>query len=203
MIEMFHLVIIPLVSAFIGYLTNVIAIKLMFWPRKPINLGFFVLQGLLPKRQADIARSVGELVEQQLFSMDELLDKIDNPEMHDKITDRLTGIVKNKIDTVLPSILPGKISRLITDNLERMLRKEVPGLIRQVMDSGRDYLTEEVKIKQMIEDKINDYDLTQLEEMIKSVSSPELRFIEVLGGVLGLFIGLVQVLILVLFPIGI
>ncbi|WP_296863874.1 DUF445 family protein [Thermosyntropha sp.] len=200
---MFHLVIIPLVSAFIGYLTNVIAIKLMFWPRKPINLGFFVLQGLLPKRQADIARSVGELVEQQLFSMDELLDKIDNPEMHDKITDRLTGIVKNKIDTVLPSILPGKISRLITDNLERMLRKEVPGLIRQVMDSGRDYLTEEVKIKQMIEDKINDYDLTQLEEMIKSVSSPELRFIEVLGGVLGLFIGLVQVLILVLFPIGI
>lgn len=200
---MLHLVIIPLVSAFIGYLTNVIAIKLMFWPKEPISFGFFTVQGLLPKRQADIATSVGTLVEEQLFSMDELMDRIDNPDMHVKIADKLAEMARNKIDTVLPSILPGKITRLITDNLERMLRQEVPGLVRQVMASGRDYLTEEVNVKKMIEDKINAFELDQLEEMIKGVSSPEIRFIEILGGVLGLLIGLIQVLFLVLFPFSI
>lgn len=200
---MLHLVIIPLVSAFIGYLTNVIAIKLMFWPKEPISFGFFTVQGLLPKRQADIATSVGTLVEEQLFSMDELMDRIDKPDMHVKIADKLAEMARNKIDTVLPSILPAKITRLITDNLERMLRQEVPGLVRQVMASGRDYLTEEVNVKKMIEDKINAFELDQLEEMIKNVSSPEIRFIEILGGVLGLLIGLIQVLFLVFFPFSI
>ncbi|SHG47575.1 Protein of unknown function [Thermosyntropha lipolytica DSM 11003] len=200
---MLHFIIIPLISAFIGYLTNVIAIKLLFWPKKPINLIFFTLQGLLPKRQADIANSVGALVEEQLLSMDELMDRIDNPDMHLKIADKLAEIARNKIDTVLPGILPGKITRLITDNLERMLRQEAPGLIRQVMASGRDYLTAEVDIKKMVEDKINSFDLDQLEAMIKNVSSPEIRFIEILGGVLGLLIGLIQVLFLLLFPFSV
>ena len=39
---------------------------------------------------------------------------------------------------------------------------------------------------------MNDFDLDQLEEMIRGVSSPELRAIEILGGVLGLIIGIVQ-----------
>ena len=65
-------------------------------------------------------------------------------------------------------------------------------MIRKTFQSGQDYLNNEIKVSKIVEDKVNEFDLDQLEEMIREVSSPELRAIEILGGVLGLFIGLVQ-----------
>ncbi len=66
------------VGAIIGYSTNVIAIKLMFRPINPIQLKpfKFELQGLIPKRKADIATSIGEIIESELISIEEIIDKL-------------------------------------------------------------------------------------------------------------------------------
>ncbi len=194
------LISIPLISALIGYFTNVVAIKLLFWPQQPINLGLFKLHGLLPKRQANIAASIGELVETQLLSMDELIDKIDTPELNNKITIKLSKILKDRINSLIPSIIPAKVTQVIGDNLDKILRQEAPQLIRQVISSGRNHLNREIQIKQIVEDKVNAYDLNELEAMIRGISSTELTFIEISGGVLGFILGLIQVGIIVLFP---
>ncbi len=196
-----RIVIIPVVSALIGYITNVVAIKLLFWPKKPINLGFFRLQGLLPKRQADIAISIGDLVEEQLLSIDELFDQVDTPETRAKIIEKISTIFKARITTIIPPILPSKITKLIADNLDKMLRQEAPNIIRQVVESARDYANDEVQVSALVEEKINAFDLDELEQMITGISSTELRFIEILGGVLGFIIGLVQLAFLYFFPV--
>lgn len=197
---MARFLIIPVISALIGYITNVVAVKLLFWPRQPVNLGFFYLQGLLPKRQADLAKSIGELVEEQLLSIDDLFDMFDTPEVHNKITDKINSVLRERLVTLIPSIVPNRITNLILDNVNKILSQEVPNLINQVVKSGRDYVTNEVKISVIVEDKINAFDLAELEEMIKGVSSTELRFIELLGGILGFIIGLIQLGFLYLFP---
>jgi len=54
--EPINFVILPLVGMIIGYATNWIAIKLLFWPKKP----FFGLYGVIPKRKGEIATSVAK-----------------------------------------------------------------------------------------------------------------------------------------------
>ena len=49
----------PLIAALIGWLTNLIAVKMLFHPRKSINLGFFSVQGVFPKRQKALAKKLG------------------------------------------------------------------------------------------------------------------------------------------------
>ncbi len=191
---------IPLIGALIGYLTNVVAIKMLFWPRQPINLFFFQLYGLLPKRQADIATSLGELVENQLLSMDDLFAKIDTPEVKEEIVNRLVSLLKDRLATMLPRIVPARVTQIISDALEKVLRQEAGEIFRQALEWGRDYLTGEVQIRKIVEDKVNAYDLNELEDMIRGISSPELRFIEILGGVLGFMIGLVQLAINIFIP---
>ncbi|NLB88099.1 MAG: DUF445 family protein [Syntrophomonadaceae bacterium] len=197
---MVQILVIPVISALIGYITNVVAIRLLFWPRQPVNLGFFYLQGLLPKRQADLAKSIGELVEEQLLSVNELIDMYNTPEFHTQITYKISSVLRERLIVLIPSIIPSKITNLILDNLDKILRQEMPSLINQVIESSRDYITNEVKVSTIVEDKINAFDLAELEEMIKGVSSTELRFIELLGGILGFIIGLVQLGFLYLFP---
>lgn len=196
----YKFIIIPLISAFIGYVTNVVAIKMLFWPKVPINFGIFHLHGVLPKRRADIAKNVGELVENQLLSLDDVFDQINAPRIQDKLVATVTDMVRNKLNSLLPRIVPAKVTELIGDSIEKILRQEAPGLINQFINLQRTYINREIQIKKIVEDKINEFNLDELEAMITGVSSTELRFIEIMGGVLGLTIGLVQVIILLVFP---
>lgn len=196
----YQLFAIPVISALIGYITNVVAIKMLFWPRKPINLLFFNLQGLLPKRQADIAKSLGELVENQLLSVDDIFDKLNTPQVQDKLVNSAATLVRDKLDNMLPRIIPAKLLQLIGDSIEKVLRQEAASWIAQFMETERAYITREIKVRKIVEDKVNDFNLDEMEAMIKGVSSPELRFIEILGGVLGFIIGLIQDVIIMIFP---
>lgn len=195
-----QLLTLPLIGALIGYITNVFAIKMLFWPRQPVKLVFFELQGLLPKRQQEIASSIGELIEARLLSIDELFDSVDTPELRHRILTEVVQTLKNRLRQTLPRVLPERLYRLIEDNLEKIVRQEADHVIHKAIKSGRESVTAQISVKRLVEDKINAFDLGELEALIRQVSHTELRFIEILGGVLGFLLGLIQVAIVLLFP---
>ena len=185
-----------LISTFIGYITNVVAVKMLFWPRRPINLGFYAVQGILPKRQAQIAVSLGELVEKELLSMDDVLEQINTPRNQQILVAKISAMIRDRLAELLPRIIPGRLIQIIIDTLDKILIQESAQIIEQLFKSGSEYLTNEIHISKIVEEKVNAFDLQQLEDLIKGISAPELTFIEVLGGVMGFMIGLVQVIIL-------
>ena len=65
----------PLIGAVIGYCTNYIAVKMLFRPYKEIKIGGFTLPftpGIIPKRQKDLARAVGNAVGNSLVTESDL-----------------------------------------------------------------------------------------------------------------------------------
>ena len=56
---------------------------------------------------------------------------------------------------------------------------------------------ERINIQEMVENKINELDLYQLEELIIKVAKKELKHIEILGLVLGFLIGIIQGIIII------
>ena len=187
-----------LISTFIGYITNVVAVRMLFWPRQPINLGFYTVQGVLPKRQAQLATTLGELVDKELLSLDDVLDRINTPENQARLVAKVSEVMRNRLSELLPRIIPGRLIQIIVDALDKILSQESNHLIEQLFKSGSEYLTREIQISKIVEEKVNAYDLKELEDIIKGISAPELTFIEVLGGVMGFAIGLVQVVILLI-----
>lgn len=187
-----------LVSTFIGYITNVVAVRMLFWPRQPINLGFYTVQGILPKRQAEIATSLGELVEKELLSLDDVMERINTPENQERLVAKISQVMRDRLSELLPRIIPRRLIQIIVDTLDKILSQESAHLIDQLFKAGSEYLTREIQISKIVEEKINAYDLKQLEDIIKGISAPELTLIEVLGGVMGFAIGLVQVVILLI-----
>jgi Uncharacterized protein conserved in bacteria len=72
--------IIPVISAFIGWITNWIAIKMLFHPRKPVRVLGIPFQGIFPKRQRQFAEKLGKLVSNELLSYTDIEQKVTNPE---------------------------------------------------------------------------------------------------------------------------
>ena len=55
---------------------------------------------------------------------------------------------------------------------------------------------EELDVQKIVEDKVSVFSSDKLEEILFSIMRREFKFVEVVGAVLGFFIGLIQILIL-------
>ena len=71
--KIFIILILSLVGGIIGWLTNILAIKLMFRPINPMKIPILNIEilGLIPKRKNEIAENIGEVVATELLSIDD------------------------------------------------------------------------------------------------------------------------------------
>ncbi len=191
---------IPLVGAFIGWITNRLAVKLIFKPYKPFKVPLLpiCIQGLIPKRRYELAKSIGKVVEDELLSIGDLLAYMSKPEIKDKILVMLNGSLKNTIVERLPDILPTAVKNTLAVALVAMLSKQLPDQIDAVLMDVSEELTSEISISDLVEDKINSFDLTEVENIVLEVASRELGHIEIMGAILGFIIGLAQLGIVIL-----
>lgn len=189
--------ILTIVGALIGWITNILAIKLLFRPLKPIKIPFtsFVILGLIPKRRAELAKIIGEIVAHELISVDEMLDET----IHDEDLEDIKGYIKRKIKFVIAekiSIIPFPFKSMIQSPIDQMIDLEVDQGLNDIIINIKDIVQTRLNIESLVEKKINALDLRQLEQIILKVAKKELRYIEIIGFCLGGVIGLIQGIIL-------
>jgi uncharacterized membrane protein YheB (UPF0754 family) len=196
------LLFLALVGALIGWLTNVIAIKLLFRPINPIGIKGtpFMIQGLIPKRKGEIAKSIGDVISEELVSMEVIVDQI----IEDMDKKQIVEIIKEKIIIVanekMPSLIPSMFKGMIIQNIESMIDENGEQIVTDLGEKLSHKAIEAIDISKMVEDQINAFDFVKIEQMTLKIASTELKHIEVLGGVLGFIIGLLQgVLVLYVF----
>ncbi len=195
---------IPLASAAIGWFTNYLAIKMLFHPREPRRILGFTVQGIFPKRQQQFAQQLGELVAEKLLSFDDIkntLTSSDNmEELRPMIADKIDDMLRNKLKESIPmaSMLLGdktiaKLKNTFTDEII----KQLPDLIDKYVDN----VGEKLDVQKLVTEKVSNFDVLELEELLKSVLGREFRFIEMLGAVIGFLVGLVQLLLMYLLTV--
>src|SRR5579872_1494649 len=107
---MFHLswwfYTIPFISAFIHWLTIWMALKLLFHPRHPKKILGFTLHGVFPKRQQQIAESLGRIVGQELLSFSEIEKTITHPDNVKRILPLADAHIDNFLRVKLKEKMP-------------------------------------------------------------------------------------------------
>lgn len=188
-------VMLPLVGGAIGWLTNLLAIKMLFHPRKPV-MG---MQGLLPRRQQDLAASVGDVVGNELVPTDELLKGLDGLDLTPHLGELLDQAIASKLEDLKRIPLVGSLvtpERIagIRDSVLRQLVDKQPVLIARF----KAVLKERIDIGKIAKEKLAAFDLDRLERIVNQVAHREFRAIEWWGLILGLLIGVVQAGVLAL-----
>lgn len=196
-IELKYLLI-PLVSAFIGWLTNWIAIKMLFHPKKPIKLGFFVLHGIFHRRQKEIAHKLGDTIEQKLFSHNDVHEILVSEKFIEGLLPTVDTYIDDFIKNRLLSIHPmlAMIPEPMLDLIREKLLAEFTQMIPKLMENAEETLETHLNVKDVIKDKIEGFDVSELEDILFSILKSEFKMIEYVGGVLGFVIGLTQITIL-------
>lgn len=186
------------IGGVIGYITNVLAIKLIFRPIEPIKIPIlnFEIIGLIPKRRNEISKNIGEIIQEEFLSMDDILSNIMNEDDKENITEYIKEKIKNIAQekmSFVPFPIRGMIEGYIMDSVDVEVKAAIDELSEDIMNKAK----ERINIQEMVENKINELDLYQLEELIIKVAKKELKHIEILGLVLGFLIGIIQGIIII------
>jgi len=152
-----------IVGAIIGYVTNWLAIKMLFRPQKEIRIAGKRLPftpGLIPKEKDRMAASVGKAIGEHLLTKETLIEALDNERIRNHISHWIGEKVRDFKDK----------SNSLEDLLQRLLGQRYP----RVMEKVRSLLV--ANIVQFLQAKENKKRFTDvIREFIKKtlMASPE------------------------------
>ena len=194
----YWLLLIPVISAFIGWFTNWIAIKMLFHPREPKKFLGLTIQGIFPKRQQQFAEKLGKLVSEELLSFKDISLKITDPSNLDQLLPHVEDHIDNFLKVKLKESMP-VVGMFIGDKtvgqLKAVFVEELRELFPTLMERYMVSLQEQLDLEKIVVEKVRSFSSDKLEEILLQIMAKEFRFVEILGGVVGLLIGMVQVAI--------
>lgn len=192
----YWLLIIPFISAFIGWITNWVAIKMLFHPREPKKILGITFQGIFPKRQQQFAEKLGRLVSSEFLSFGDIEQKISDPQNLKKIMplieNHVDDFLRNKMKDQMP-VLSMFIGDKTINTLKTVFMREIESLFPVVMKQFASNLKNELDIEQIVIDKVAGFSSDKLEEILYQIMSKEFRFVEIIGAIIGFLIGVVQI----------
>lgn len=192
------LYLIPFISAFIGWFTNWIAIKMLFHPKKPVKVLGITFIGIFPKRQAQFAEKLGKLVSAELLSFEDIEAKISNPDNIDQLMPQIDAYIDHFLRVKLADQMP-VISMFIGDKTIQQMKSvfliELKDLFPDLMKNYMGHLKKELDLEKIVIEKVKGFSTDKLEQILNDIMAKEFRFVEIIGGVLGFVIGIIQVIL--------
>lgn len=183
------------IGAMIGWITNYIAIKMLFRPYKEINFGLFKIQGLIPKRKHEIAISIADTVQKELISLKDVTNSLDGEELEKRMGDMIDKILDEKLEGELIKKFP-MLAMFMSEDMLRKIKNMIKTSILEnkdtIIEMFSNYLEEKVNFKEIIIKNVDGFSLEKLEDITYSLAKKELKHIEVVGAVLGGIIGFFQ-----------
>jgi uncharacterized membrane protein YheB (UPF0754 family) len=195
---------IPLISALVGWFTNVVAIKMMFHPVEFIGIPPYLgWQGVIPANAMRLAKVSNALITQKLLSLRQLFDQTFNAE---SFAGKL-GVVIDEVTEQVIDEVAHKHAEAMWDNAGEFMQNKVRDHVRaEIIEVSRAIamdMADDI-------DSIMDIEKTVLEalerhkalmgEMFYEVGHREFKFIERSGLFFGFLFGVFQMLIWVLYP---
>lgn len=173
----------PLIGAVIGYVTNWIAVKMMFRPLKEIRIGKFKLPftpGIIPKNRKRIAKSIAIAINDNLLTNSDLTDKLMSNDIQDSIRlkvsnfamsdqilgdkiletvdgqklNQIKGNLTNKLsNSIYLSILEANVGEIVGEQVELAAAEKLKGSLLGIF-GGNSIVS---SVKTMAEARTNEY----------------------------------------------
>lgn len=164
-----------LIGAVIGYITNWLAIKMLFRPREAkyiFGMKLPFTPGLIPKEKSRIANKVGETVGTHLLNSDSLSKALKD----DKIKSKFNEVAKEKINQVINSnsTLEESLKNTLGENYYALKRNMINNIAKTILESIQE---EEFKnkVKFYIVDSIKERLNKNPEKIIDFINSNKFR----------------------------
>jgi len=162
----------PLIGAFIGYLTNKIAIKMLFRPLEPwhvLGLRVPMTPGVIPAKRHELAKNIGVMVGEHLLTATDIGTALSR----EPFQEHLRELVDSRMRIILDKELEGLLS-LVPKRFRSYARVGMRTLKYQLKQGLGDYLCSDT-FSQTLAEALDEQFSTLGDREINSLFAPEER----------------------------
>ena len=150
-------IIAPLLGGVIGYITNDLAIRMLFRPRKAVYIGKFHVPftpGLIPSQQGRIAQSIGDVVSGQLLNEETLRQTLLSDATVEKLQEKARAFLRKLSKDgrrVRELLAKQEVREKANVNVDELTQKLTEGLTAKIIESKLGYTV----VESIIGDKMD------------------------------------------------
>lgn len=194
-IEFWKFASIPVVAALVGWSTNWVAIKMLFYPIEAVGKPpFFGWQGILPSKAAKMGVITTETTLSKLGSLEEVFASMEPKRIARQLVESIDPRIEDYVEWIMldgnPAFwnaLPDLVKRVVYTLIRQRLPEAIENMMLDIGDKIEDMVDlKELVVKQLEENKI------LVNRIFLECGSVEFNFIIISGLYFGFLFGLMQ-----------
>lgn len=194
---------IPFISAFVGWFTNVLAVRMMFYPLEFIGIAkpWLGWQGIVPANVRRLAKMSTDLILTKLLSLEELFSSFKGEDFASELDHVVEDISEQIIDEVKAraGMMWENAGEFMQNQVREGVRERVREVAIKIVDDFGGQISDVLDLESVVVDAVvADKHLMNL--MFLQVGEAEFKFIERSGIWFGLLFGIVQMTIWAYWP---
>ncbi|GAB4414873.1 MAG: DUF445 family protein [Bacteroidia bacterium] len=185
---------IPLISGLVGWITNVIALKMTFYPLDFVGIGKLGWQGIIPSKAGSMAGKAVDLLTENLITIEDRFEQIEPERVAEEMEPALnrmgTQIIQETMEEHIPVIWE-TTPRLVKEQIFRKMSLDLPEVVEELMLDVKNNIGELLDLREMVVEALES-DRELLNEIFLRVGDEEFKFIERSGFYFGAIFGVFQ-----------
>lgn len=194
---------IPFISALVGWVTNIVAINMTFYPINYIGIRPFGWQGIIPSKAKKIAETAVELWTTKLLDIGVQFSKIKPEKVAEEMAPSIDLLSIQIIDEVMEAKLPKiwrKAPQTIKQNIYNKVSENLPSIVENMMQEVKSHFSTMLDLKHLSVGALTQNKVL-LNQMFLKCGEAEFKFIKNSGLYFGFIFGLIQMIVWYFFPL--
>ncbi|MEL6672168.1 MAG: hypothetical protein AAFR61_08240 [Bacteroidota bacterium] len=188
---------IPLISGLVGWATNVMALKMTFYPINFVGFKPIGWQGIIPSKAGVMAGKAVDLLTKNLITIEDRFSQLDAERVADEMEPVLHRLSQEILEETMEEEAPviwEALSASVREELQERISYEIPAVVSGLMEEVKTHITELFDLREMVVEAL-EKDRELLNQIFLEVGDQEFRFIERSGFYFGCLFGVVQMVI--------
>ncbi|MGQ0837116.1 DUF445 domain-containing protein [Actinokineospora sp.] len=189
----------PIFGGLTGWLTDWLALKMIFFPRRPKRfLGLVTWQGMFQKRRMEVARDYGDLIAKEILTVKNVMDAVLTGPKSDRLYAMIQREVQRAIDAQASLAKPFVVAAVGTRRYQEMKQAAARKAIERIPETIRHvegYATGALDIRNTIVRQIQQLTPLQYEGLLRPAFKQDEWKLIAVGAIIGFLVGELQVLL--------
>ncbi|HEY2062423.1 DUF445 domain-containing protein [Amycolatopsis sp. NBC_01480] len=191
--------IMPIFGFVTGFVTDWLALKMIFYPREPRRFGFFTWQGMFQKRRMQVAADYGALIADEVLTVRNVMEAVLTGSRADRLFALITREVQRTIDAQASIAKPLVALTVGGRQYQEMKKAAAAKAIEYLPETVKyveGYATDALDIRNTVVTKMRQLTPIEFEGILRPAFKQDEWKLIAVGAIIGGLVGELQVLLL-------
>jgi uncharacterized membrane protein YheB (UPF0754 family) len=191
--------VLPAFGLVVGFVSDWIALQLLFWPKQPTRTLGFNVQGLFLKRQQQVASEYGELIAKQIITPHNIIEEI----LHGPASDKVIALVQRHVTAMVDEqagvarpLLAFAIGSTKYQAIKAVVAQKLVLRLPEALRSVEHYAEDAMNVRGTVVEKMQQLTPEEFEGLLRPAFKEDEWSLIAVGAALGFFVGEMQVLLM-------